>query len=365
MSNLPEILAKLISFKTVTGDFFEAEKAFAWIKKEIRNFPLFVRNLKIGGYSSLVITTKKTKCPEVFLAAHIDVVHGPANLFKAKISGNRLYGRGAHDMKFAIACYLHFLQQLGEQIKDFDLGIIITSDEEKGGFNGVEKILERGYSSQVCFLPDGGNNWQIEKEAKGVWHLAVYSRGKSAHGARPWLGESALEKLFDSIAALKREFPTEPCGSPDHFHETINIGRVEGGDAVNKVPDRAFALVDIRFPSESKKKKIKKAVAGIAKTFPGIKVESIYCSNVHSIDKDNKFIKLFSKIAYDKYKIRTSFISSHGTSDARFFSAKGISVIATRPKGGGLHSDKEWVDLKDLERFYAVMKEFVERVAKK
>jgi len=57
--------------------------------------------------------------------------------------------------------------------------------------------------------------------------------------------------------------------------------------------------------------------------------------------------------------IKTSFLKSHGSSDARFFLEKGIPAILIRPVGGNLHSEKEWIDIKSLEVFYEVLKEFI------
>jgi len=54
---------------------------------------------------------------------------------------------------------------------------------------------------------------------------------------------------------------------------------------------------------------------------------------------------------------------THGTSDVNYFRARNIPVIETRPKGGGQHSNQEWIDLKDLERFYKVMVEYVKKAA--
>lgn len=261
-------------------------------------------------------------------------------------------------MKFSLACYLRLLKELKMELKNLNLAVMITTDEEIGGENGVKHLLNKGYRSKVCFLPDGGQNWEIQKAAKGVLHLKIGAGGKSAHGSRPWLGVNAIDELMEFLGKIKNLFPKEPCGDKDHFHSTVNIGRIEGGKAVNQIPDWAQALVDIRLIPEDQIR-IPKEIKKISHNFKQIKTEVLASGQSFKIDLDNPYLKLFTKIAESETKKKTVFITSHGSSDARYFAQRKIPVIATRPSGGGHHSENEWIDLKDLERFYRVLKRFV------
>lgn len=356
---LQTILKQLIRFKTISHNHQENERAFDWIKHELKGLPVYIQEFKANKFTSLIITTQKTKKPLIFLAAHLDVVPGGNSAFKPVIKSGKLFGRGAFDMKYAIACYIKLFQELGDNLKKYDIGIMITSDEELGGNNGVKYLLMKGYKSKVCILPDGGNNWQIIKSSKGVWQISVNSRGKSAHSSKIWTGESATENLLNFLALFKKQFPKEPCGIKDHYHNTINIGRIEGGAAINQVPDFASAVIDIRFISADAKKRLRRQVNNIKKQFKKIIIKELASSNAFSVDTNNFYVKLFSGIAYEKFNIKTKFSITHGSSDARFFVQKHIPVIITRPKGGGHHSEKEWIDLNDLEKFYNTVKEFV------
>ena len=361
---MKQILKKLISFKTLSANFNENKKAIFWIKKRLKNFPLFFRYFEFKNHPSLLILTKKTKDPLLWLAAHLDVVPGPEKLFLPKIVGKRLFGRGAFDMKFAIGCYLKLIEDLRKDLKNYNFGIMITCDEEIGGFFGTKKILEKGYRGKLVFLPDGGKNWNFEIKTKGVWHLKVKAFGKSAHGSRPWQGEGAIEKLLEFLKELKKYFKKEPCKIKNHWHSTLNIGKIEGGKATNQVSDFAQAFLDFRFTNEKEREKFKEILKKLCSKFKGIKLEEIVFGSFYSIDPRNKYLQLFSKIAREKFAIKTSFVFSHGSSDARFFVEKGIPAILIRPKGGGHHSDKEWVDIEDLKKYYETLKEFVKRVAK-
>jgi di/tripeptidase len=94
-----------------------------------------------------------------------------------------------------------------------------------------------------------------------------------------------------------------------------------------------------------------------------LKIEEIASAKPYQVDLKNKYIKIFLEILKKEFKKEPVFISSHGSSDARFFLEKKIPVILTRPKGGNPHSENEWIDLKDFEKFYEILKKFVEKVA--
>lgn len=110
---------------------------------------------------------------------------------------------------------------------------------------------------------------------------------------------------------------------------------------------------------------MKKILVLVKKDFKNIRIKEIVFNNSYEIDLNNPYLKLFSQITKEKFGIKTSFTASHGSSDACFFVEKKIPVVLIRPRGNGSHSEKEWIDLKDLEKFYLVLKEFVKTIAKK
>lgn len=356
---MEEDLIKLISFKTITGDFENNRLALSWIKEQIKDLPVYIKTFNSSGFSSLIIISKKTKKPKIWLVAHIDIVPASETMFKAKIVKRRLIGRGVYDMKYAIAAYIRLLKELGRDIKNYNIGIMITSDEEIGGRNGVGAILKEGYASEVAFIPDGGTGWKHEKVAKGVWQVCIESKGISNHGSRPWGGSNAVMNLFGVLREIEKQFPEEPCSHKLHYHDTMNVGKIEGGEAINKIPDSAKAFVDFRFIPETGIDGLKRKILPIINQHKKINIIELSVASCTNVDPENIYHKLFYKLAKEKYNIKTGAVISHGTSDARFFVENNIPVIVTRPMGGELHSDKEWIDLNDLERFYQTLKELI------
>lgn len=355
---LTKYLRELIAMKTVTADRAANQLALEWVEKQLQAMPLHMHHYEFDGYHSLVVTTQETKAPKVLLAAHIDVVPAPDELFTAKVEGNKMYGRGSYDMKMAIACYLLLLQELKDELPQYDFGLMLTSDEEIGGMHGVQRLLEIGYSAQVVLLPDGGFNWRLERAAKGVLDVRIAAKGRTAHGSRPWEGENAIEKLMAVLNEIKSYFQKLQVKNAEYY-PTVNIGTIAGGVATNQVPDSAEAKLDIRFPAVISSEEIMQHLEAIADNQKGVTLEKLIEASPSQVDLSLPPFQSFRQLAKELYKIEIGEVSAHGASDARYFGERKIPVLVISPEGGDIHSDKEWINLDDLVRFYTVMKAWV------
>lgn len=283
MTSIEKLLKKLVSFQSITGDFSESKKLLNWVEKQI-NKSLIVKYFYSNKFPSLIATTRKTKTPKIFLVAHIDVVPAAKKMFHLKVKSDKFVARGVFDMKFALACYLQLIKDLKHNIKKFDFGLMLTADEEIGGFNGVKFLIDNGFNSKILFLPDGGENWSIQNVAKGVLHLTAEIQGKTAHGSRPWEGEEPFTELFAFLNELKKLFPVEPCGDIKHYHNSINIGKIIGGQAINQVASSVKTYIDIRHIPEVTKTKILKEIYKIKTKYSKVKIKEIAYGQSYKID---------------------------------------------------------------------------------
>lgn len=359
---LIEYLEQLIKFRTISNDYKEIGIALDWLEEKVKNLPVFIKRYEKNNIQSMFISTKQTNSPKIILAAHIDVVNGSDGLFEAAIKDGKIYGRGAYDMKFAIACYLQLLNDLKDHLVDLDFGIMITSDEEIGGQNGTKYLLnDEKYSADICVLPDGGKNWELIIESKGILQVKVKATGKSSHGSRPWEGDNAIDNLMDFIQKVKVNNIFDENyyqREEEHYCNTVNIGKISGGEVANQVADKAEAVLDIRFVARENESKMLNIIQDLAKDSGKIGIEKIISGYPSKTDEKNCYVKEFIKIAKQNgIDIKPTF--SHGTSDARFFSEKKIPTIVINPTGGGHHSEQEWIDLKSLNDFYDILKSFV------
>jgi succinyl-diaminopimelate desuccinylase len=359
---MQSLLTKLISFPTVTGDHQATREAFAWIKQQTEALPLHVTDFENGGFPSLLLTTRATKHPKIWLQAHIDVVPAPTNGFTARRDGNQLFGRGSIDMKYAIAAYLTLLTELGHDLTKYDFGVMLTSDEEIGGAHGVKALLEAGYSSDVVLLPDGGSKpWTFVSASRAIWHWQFKATGHPGHGSQPWTGANAITLLIQFLDDLQRLFPSEPCKTPEHFHNSINLGTISGGQATNQIAAHASCSVDMRIIADEGVA-MRKQITALLTNYPGISGTPIAEGASYNVNPENNYVKALSGVIKAVRGTTPGFAPTFGSCDARYFAAHRIPTIVFTPAGGGDHSDSEWVDLNDLDVFYKVLIQFVRQL---
>lgn len=361
-NELTDLLAHLVTLDTVSSNKKANKKALEWVQEELKDLPVHFKWFESNGFPSLLITTQDTKTPKLWLIAHMDVVPAPEDLFIPTVENNELHGRGAMDMKMAIASYILLAKDLNDSLPDYDFGIMLTSDEEVGGKNGVKYLLDQGYTSKIGLDPDGGFNWHIEEEAKGVLLIKLVAHGQSAHSSRPWEGENAIEKLQSILPKIQNLYPKSNQPDIDWF-PTVSVTMIQGGEATNVIPEYAESDINIRYPASMSPSKILKDINDIVQHYPGVNLMESLQGSAHKVDITNPNFLLFKKIAKEKFNIDVKTVKSHGASDARFFGEKGIPVLVVSPTGGDIHSDDEWVDLDDLVRYYEVMKEWVKQVS--
>lgn len=351
-----DLLLKLVGFPTPSADHIANREALDFIEQFLTTRGMHVTRLENGGFESLIATTRPTKTPTIFLAGHLDVVPAPPELFEPRLENGRIYGRGVLDMKFAIASYLHLVDKLKADLTSYDFGLMITTDEEVSGEFGSALLAEQGYLPKVLLLPDGGDNWKIEQSAKGFWGGKLVARGKSAHGSRPWEGESASEKLHDALADFRALFPER-----NHDSNTYNIGMIHGGEAPNQVPNYMEAQIEFRAVSNEEYARLEQAVADIC-TRHGIDFELLRSGSVVVTDLTNPFVQQFRELLAQHTGVSET-MRSMGASDARFFTEKGVPCILVCPPGGGRHAADEWIDAESVETFTQIVQEFVQTAA--
>jgi succinyl-diaminopimelate desuccinylase len=313
-----------------------------------------------NGYGSIVATSRPTKRPKLLLQAHLDVVPAADDLFTLRGESEKLVGRGAFDMKYAAACFLYLVEELGRQVTDYDFGIMFTTDEELDGFNGVGYLLDQGFGCDICLLPDGGDNWRVESAAKGVWMIDIVCKGVSSHGSRPWLGENAALKLVDFLRDIEpftsAHIPTET---------TMSLTRLDAGTARNQIPDRALASFDVRFMNEEGLEGLKQKLNGLLEKYDLVVENERHGAAIQldvSLPLVAKWEEAVREVRGDNAP--NGYALSFGASDARFFAEKHIPVIVTRPDGGGMHSDNEWIEEAGLYQFYDCLKKYMLAISK-
>jgi acetylornithine deacetylase/succinyl-diaminopimelate desuccinylase-like protein len=332
---------------TISGQSEPNNKALSFIESFLRARGMHIHRSAYGGNPVLVATTQATKTPRVMLVGHVDVVPASDAMFAIKEIDGRLYGRGVMDMKSGIAAYLMTVDMLGERLPEYDLGIMITSDEETKDV-GVKGLIADGFCpTEAAVLFDGGYDLQVQKAAKGVLYFTLSAKGETGHGSRPWLvKESPSLRMIDALSEIKALLPhNNPQSS------TINISMLKAGkpgEALNQIPAETLAGLDIRTLNSTEHTQLHKAVADICKKYDidcNLMVEFLPIEH----DMQNPHMLAFVASIEKHTGVTSRGVLAYAASDANAFVERGLACLVTYPIGEGHHSENEWIDAKCLE----------------
>jgi succinyl-diaminopimelate desuccinylase len=354
MEEIVTLTQDLIRFKTTQSEPDEIQRCIAFIEAYLNTCGAKYRRLDYNRTPSIIVMPENNVAP-ILLMSHIDVVDAPDDLFIPRIKDNALYGRGSIDDKYAVALSLVFVKEYRRRLKktgksqnDLPFGVLITADEEIGGANGARKVLPQ-IKAEFCIALDGGSLQKIVTKEKGIIKLKLVARGKTAHGARPWLGENAIENLIDDFRLLRKSFA---ISAPDHWHRTLNFSFIKGGKASNQVPDYAEALFDIRYTENDDMETIFQNIQN------EIKGELIVERKEPLFQGGGSpYLDLLLDISKD-----TVVGFEHGASDARFLSAHGIEGIVWGANGDmSQHSADEHLNIDSVYKLYDLLDTFFNR----
>jgi succinyl-diaminopimelate desuccinylase len=358
MRNKKEILkltSDLVSFKTVHPDEKEIVKCIEYIKNFFRNSDLYIKEFEFNGTKSVVISNHKSTKSDIIFCGHIDVVPAEESLFKVKEQGDILHGRGVSDMKGQVAVMMNVMKSLYPERTEKKVTLFLTSDEERGGFNGTGKLLsDQNYTSKVAIVPDGGFDYTLVVESKGVLQIKVTAKGTSCHSSEVWNGKNAILKLFDVFNQIVSKFPM-PQNNLD-WKTSFNLAKIEGGDYINKVPGEASMYIDVRHTYLDTMENI---IGFIKKQDESLEIEVLARGNAFHVNKDNIYVKKYVEVCESLTGKEIEAVNYQAASDGRFFTEKNIPCVIMNPVGGNIHCANEFVSLNSLCTLEKIYKKYI------
>jgi len=294
--------------------------------------------------------------PTLVLHGHMDVVPGGDDQFVARTEGDRLYGRGAYDMKGALAVMMLVLHDLREQEKvRLRLGIVSDEESEEEQNRGSDALVAGGFIGDFAITGEP-TNLQVGVQAKGVLAIRLEVQGRSAHGATPWLGDNAVVKAVEVFRGIE-SLPFARHSSALFDRPSINLGRIVGGDALNKVPDTCVIDVDIRFLPDQNPDEVLEQVSGL----PDTRVLATFRRPPAVVEPDSPFVRGLCEAASPHHPERVMSVGRDGASDAVSFLAVGVPAVEFGPIGDGHHGPSEWVSVSSLSSYRHALHGFIEK----
>jgi succinyl-diaminopimelate desuccinylase len=320
-----------------------------------------------------------TSRPNLVFAGHTDVVppgnenawsHPP---FAGEIVGDRLYGRGAVDMKGGIACFvaaaLDYLGARGSK-PNGSISLLITGDEESVAVNGTVKLLrwaaERGESFDHCILGEPSNvdvlGDTIKAGRRGSLNGTLIVTGRQGHVAYPERADNPIHGLVTLIAALQAPLDE---GSEHFVPSHLEFTSVDVGNAtVNLIPGEARARFNIRYNDRHSQTALKTLIERRTKAAAAGRVRYAFEWQPSNADvfitKPGPFTELAASAIAEVTGHRPKLSTSGGTSDARFIKDY-CPVLEFGLVGRSMHQTDESTPLEDLHTLTAIYRRIIER----
>jgi glutamate carboxypeptidase len=357
------LLKKIVNLESPSSDKNAVDKCSSFLAKEFQKSGAKVTRYPFKDLGDLHLVEyprlkPKERKEQILILTHIDTVWpvGKIKNMPFYISGNKLFGPGALDMKAGLVMAISSLKAIHElniepQKK---IAVFMNSAEEVGSEIANEMIqkLAKRSSCVLCLEPSlpGG---AMKNQRKGRLVIRLDTKGKSAHAGNPDEGINAVEELMAQLhVAQKLESKAI----------TVNTGIIMGGERVNIVPDSASAHLDIRFWNSTQKNKIINSFKQLQPTLQGAKVKYSVESYLPPLEKTKTSDRLFARITdiASSMNIQLEAGKSGGGSDASIAANTGVATLdGLGPDGAGIHAENEHLLLSSLIERTALLTELL------
>ena len=343
---------RLITYDTSRAEELAAAAAFVrgWLEaREIE-----VREHTHNGLPVIVADVGPVGAPTVVFHGHLDVVPGLQGQYEPRVEGDRLIGRGAYDMKGGLAAMMCALKDCAAQ-DEIRVRFICVPDEEAEDVDArsTDELVASGMNADFAITGEP-TDLHIGVQAKGVLAMRIEVAGRSAHGSTPWLGDSAVLKAFDVFRRIE-SLPFSRESSELFDRPSINLGRIEGGDAFNKVPDRCEMVVDVRYlPGQDPG-----AILAEVRAMEDVTVTRTLTRAPAYVSRGNPYVRALRDAIARTLDDEAVSVGRDGASDAISFLEAGIPAVEFGPAGAGHHGPDEWVSITSLQRYRRALGDFV------
>ena len=364
-----QILEKLISYKTISIN--SNLELISFCQKLLENIGARIKIIpnSENTKSNLFATIGPENTPGIMLSGHTDVVpiegqewKYPA--FKMTKKGNRLYGRGTADMKSFISCALHAAMKASNMKLNIPLHLAFSYDEEIGcvGVRSMIRMLKNNKPTPLFCIVGEPTSMQIASGHKGKVNLSVKIKGKEAHSALAPNGLNAIYlsiQLINEIQTIQEKIKSESKADKEFEvpYTTIEVCKIQGGNAPNIVPNSASFLFEIRnIPKDDPLKILSliknrgdEIISSYKKSFPEIEIQIDIINQYPSLNtpKNSEILNFLKSITGNNSTSKVSF----GTEGGLFSNELNIPTAICGP--GSMqqgHKPDEYIEVGQIEK---------------
>lgn len=347
MSSVHETLEWLVNTPSVTGNEGRIATAIAQ-----RLLPSWSMQSVTRVGNSLVVGEPSGR-PMIALYGHTDTVPEQNN-GRARVEAGRMYGLGTSDMKAGLAVMIHLLEDDAVRNGAYDVvGVFYDKEEGPADENGLEEVLDRvewlgGAQLSIVMEPTDLN---LEMGCNGVLNADIVFRGKSAHSARPWLGENAVTKAGAWLAKLDAMEPELVTFEGLEYREVFSVTKAAGGIANNIIPPEFVINLNHRFPPVYTLDQAESRLRDVA-----VEADDIVLKDrapAGTVPEGNHLVERLEAISGAGRQAK------QGWTDVARLTARGIPAVNYGPgEVAQAHQVTESVELSNLDRSLEVLGEF-------
>jgi acetylornithine deacetylase len=306
----------------------------------------------------------------LLLNAHMDTVgiKGMEEPFSGAISGGKLYGRGAYDMKGGAAAMLGAAKALadsGQRLKG-DLILSFVADEEYASI-GAQRLVEKYRADAAIVTEPTGLGICLAHRGFGIFK--VVTEGKTAHGGKHREGVDANTKmglLLAELHGLAKELP-EQKKHPLCDEASIHVPLIEGGRSLFIYSNQCTIHVERRtLPGETQEEvsaELNNLLEKVRQKDPEFtaSLECVLWRDPYEIGAERPIVRHLRAAAGDVLGSTPEFMGHLWWEDSAIFGQAGMETVIMGPAGGGIHQDTEWVETESVVHLADILAETARR----
>ncbi len=356
-ADVVELLSRLVATDSVNPSLVPGGVGEGAIAREIAGWATEA-GLEVAvaeatpGRPSVLVTARGTGgAPALLLCAHTDTVGtgGMRDPHAPRVEGDRLYGRGAYDMKAGLAAALVACRSLAGAGLAGDVVVAAVADEEHASL-GVQEILGRVHAGAAIVTEP--TELAVAVAHKGFVWADVEVTGRAAHGSRPHLGVDAIVKtgpVLTAVGALDRRLGE--TAHPLLGRASVHASLIEGGAERSSYPGRcALALERRTLPGETAadvEAELAALLAGCRAVDPELVAEqrTVLVREPFEVAADAPVVAAVRDAAAGVLGAEPAVGGVSYWADSAFLGAAGVPTVLFGPSGEGAHGDVEWVSI--------------------
>lgn len=305
-----------------------------------------------GDRPSLVaVPPGRAEGPTVVLNGHLDTVgvSGMAEPFTPRVDGDRLFGRGAADMKGGVAAVVAAAEVLVARAAPVRPVLALVADEEDASL-GSEAVIEAlprlGVAADLCLVAEP-TDMALCRSLRGFAVVRVEFPGRAAHSSQADLGVNAVTHLGRLLAAVDQRAAAVRANGGD-----LMVTVVRGGESSFVVPDHAECLVELRTPPGQDSTVALEDVRALLDPAWDAEAELVLHRDGWRLDGAGPAADLAARLG--------DALGTGPTFDAPYWMEAPLwqrlcPTLVCGPSGGGLHAVDEWVDLRQVRDFASTL----------